>query len=149
LIKYFDHDKLKVLVDYITVMPELDEQKRGHKYPFLAAEIFNCEINQVLDKFFEAPVKVKPLPAIAAESAPEATDSSVTKDEEEVKKEGDEKIKTEDDEEVKKEDGEEKATEEDKKEGEDAKEVKKDEEATEKAKDQEATDKVEGAKDLE
>jgi len=45
LIKYFDHDKLKVLVDYITVMPEKDEQKRGHKYPFIAGEIFNCEIN--------------------------------------------------------------------------------------------------------
>ena len=58
LIKYFDHDKLKVLIDYITVMPtEEDGHARGHKYPFLAGEIFNCEINQVLDKFFEAPVK--------------------------------------------------------------------------------------------
>lgn len=41
-------------------MPEKDEQNRGHKYPFIAGEIFNCEINQILDKFFEAPVKVKP-----------------------------------------------------------------------------------------
>lgn len=88
LIKYFDHDKLKVLVDYITVMPEKDEQKRGHKYPFVAGEIFNCEINQILDKFFEAPVKVKPQPALApSESGTEISDSAVTKDEEDEKKE--------------------------------------------------------------
>ena len=86
LIKYFDHDKLKVLVDYITVMPEKDEQKRGHKYPFIAGEIFNCEINQILDKFFEAPVKVKPQPALTpSESTTDAGDSSVTKDESEKK----------------------------------------------------------------
>lgn len=59
LIKYFDHDKLKVLVDYITVMPDEDAgYQRGRKYPFLSGEIFNCEINGILDKFFEAPVKV-------------------------------------------------------------------------------------------
>merc|ERR1712086_613063 len=87
LIKYFDHDKLKVLVDYITVMPELDEQKRGHKYPFIAGEIFNCEINQILDKFFEAPVKVKPAPALTpSESATEVTDTSVTKEDDDDKK---------------------------------------------------------------
>jgi len=39
----------------MTVMPEADEHNRGHKYPFLSLEIFNCEINQVLSKFFEAP----------------------------------------------------------------------------------------------
>jgi len=46
LIKYFDHDKLKVLIDYITVMPDKDAgHSRGHKYPFISGEIFNCEIN--------------------------------------------------------------------------------------------------------
>lgn len=60
LIKYFDHDKLKVLIDYITVMPSKEDgHNRGHKYPFIAGEIFNCEINQILDKFFEAPIRVK------------------------------------------------------------------------------------------
>lgn len=63
LIKYFDHEKLTVLIDYITVMPtKEDGHNRGHKYPFIAGEIFNCEINQILDKFFEAPIKVKPAP---------------------------------------------------------------------------------------
>ena len=46
LIKYFDHDKLKILIDYITVMPSKDDgHNRGRKYPFLTGEIFNCEIN--------------------------------------------------------------------------------------------------------
>ena len=139
LIKYFDHDKLKVLVDYITVMPEVDEQKRGHKYPFLAAEIFNCEINQVLDKFFEAPVKVKPQPAIAADSA---TDSSVTKDgEEEEKKEGAEE-KADDDTEKKDEAKEDAATEE-KKDGEKPSDDK------EETKAEKSPEKEEGATNLE
>lgn len=51
---------MKTLIDYITVMPTKDDgHNRGHKYPFISGEIFNCEINQILDKFFEAPVKVK------------------------------------------------------------------------------------------
>ena len=44
------------MVDLITVMPPEDaSQNRGHKFPFLASEIFNCELNTVLEKFFEAP----------------------------------------------------------------------------------------------
>lgn len=61
LIKFFDHDKLKTLIDYITVMPKEDSgYARGRKYPYITGEIFNCEINQILDKFFEAPVKAQP-----------------------------------------------------------------------------------------
>ena len=26
-----------------------------NRFPFIASEIFNCEINQILDKFFEQP----------------------------------------------------------------------------------------------
>jgi len=56
LIKYFNHDKLKKLIDYITVEPREDvSHARGHKYPFLSGEIFNCELSQILEKFFEAP----------------------------------------------------------------------------------------------
>ncbi len=62
LISYFDHERLAKLVEYITVMPPLDaDHQRGHKFPFIASEIFNCEINQILDKFFEAPEKKKPV----------------------------------------------------------------------------------------
>lgn len=81
LIKYFDHDKLTVLIDYITVMPtKEDGHNRGHKYPFIAGEIFNCEINQILDKFFEAPVKVKPAPETAAEDDEEMKDEAEKED---------------------------------------------------------------------
>ena len=81
LIKYFDHDKLKVLIDYITVMPtEEDGQGRGHKYPFLAGEIFNCEINQVLDKFFEAPVKAQPEAEVKEEEETEDKKEEDTED---------------------------------------------------------------------
>ena len=43
---------MKKLVDFITVMPEEDEHKRGHKYPFVAAEIFNAEVMALIDQFF-------------------------------------------------------------------------------------------------
>ena len=47
------------LIEYITVVPKEDEQQRGHKYPFLAQEIFACEKREVLDLFFQPPVKKK------------------------------------------------------------------------------------------
>lgn len=56
LIKYFDHEKLQVLIDYITVVAdEKDGASRGRKYPFLVDQIFSCEIEEMLRKFFEAP----------------------------------------------------------------------------------------------
>jgi len=55
LIKYLDRERIKQLIDLITVMPEIDEHKRGHKYPFVANEVFNCDIQEVIDKFFIAP----------------------------------------------------------------------------------------------
>jgi hypothetical protein len=83
LIKYFDHDKLKVLIDYITVMPSKEDgHNRGHKYPFIAGEIFNCEINQILDKFFEAPVRVKP------EESQESSSNMAAPADDEEKEEG-------------------------------------------------------------
>jgi hypothetical protein len=52
----FTHQKLARLVDYITQMPPDDcSHDRGHKYPFLASEIFSCELPQIMEKFFEAP----------------------------------------------------------------------------------------------
>lgn len=39
--------------------PEDADKNRGHKFPFLASEIFNCELNTVLEKFFEAPKPVE------------------------------------------------------------------------------------------
>jgi hypothetical protein len=31
------------------------------RFPFICSEIFNCEINSILDKFFDAPEKAKKL----------------------------------------------------------------------------------------
>jgi hypothetical protein len=61
LLQYFTHEQLKKLIDFITVMPPEDAtHARGHKYPFLSSEIFNCELNTVLEKFFEAPEPPQP-----------------------------------------------------------------------------------------
>lgn len=49
------------MIDFITVMPDKEDgHNRGRKYPFITGEIFNCEINQILDKFFEAPPPIQP-----------------------------------------------------------------------------------------
>lgn len=61
-------DSIKQLIDYITIMPEdVSDQKRCHKfkifhhyiltirhtrYPFLASEIFEADIAQILNPFF-------------------------------------------------------------------------------------------------
>ena len=56
LLKYFDQDKLKTLIDYITVMPrEEDGPDRCRKYPFISAEILAFGIPPILDRFFEGP----------------------------------------------------------------------------------------------
>lgn len=46
-----DKKNVKKLIEYITKEPTEDEHKRGHKYPFMSAEILNAEINKVLDFF--------------------------------------------------------------------------------------------------
>lgn len=59
LIGWFDHDKLKVLIDFISTMPPTDaSEARNFKHPFTASEIFATELNPVFEKFFEAPVEV-------------------------------------------------------------------------------------------
>lgn len=56
LLAFFTHDKIKDLIDLITMMPpENASHSRGHKHPFLAAEIFGCETPLIFEKFFEAP----------------------------------------------------------------------------------------------
>ena len=55
LIEFFDHEKLKILIKYITVMPtEADGHDRGRKYPFVSGEILGCENHvRILEKLFE------------------------------------------------------------------------------------------------
>lgn len=71
-----------MLIDYITVMPTVEDgHDRGHKYPFIAGEIFNCEINQILDKFFEPPMRALPTPP--PEEEKEKSDGEKKEDDEE------------------------------------------------------------------
>lgn len=58
----FKHDKLRQLIDLITVHPPPEaDHNRGHKWPFVASEIFSFELTQIMDKFFEAPeIAVEP-----------------------------------------------------------------------------------------
>jgi len=46
-----DKNNVKKLIEYITKEPTEDEHKRGHKYPFISAEILNAEISKILDFF--------------------------------------------------------------------------------------------------
>jgi len=56
LVNWFTHDKLKVLIDFISTMPPTDAtEARNYKLPFTASEIFATELNPVFEKFFEAP----------------------------------------------------------------------------------------------
>ena len=52
LIEYFDRNKIKRLLDYTIKEPEVDEQERGYKFPFLCSQIFGLEIDKMIDHFF-------------------------------------------------------------------------------------------------
>jgi len=52
LIKFLKRDRLKQLIDYITTMPEEDDQKTGHKFPFVVNELFSLDNSKINDKFF-------------------------------------------------------------------------------------------------
>lgn len=55
LVKWIsDRKRVKQLIDLITVMPEEDEHKRGHKYPFVVYEIFNSEVQEIINVFFKS-----------------------------------------------------------------------------------------------
>jgi len=46
-----DKTNIKKLIEFITKEPTENEHKRGHKYPFMSAEILNAEISKILDLF--------------------------------------------------------------------------------------------------
>jgi hypothetical protein len=67
VIKYFNHEKLSEMLDYIIKMPPTEcSHDRGHKYPFTVSELFACEISQINELFFtaappQAPKKAAPI----------------------------------------------------------------------------------------
>lgn len=48
----FDQEKVKLLLDYIIKFPKEDDYKIGYKFPFIASEILNCDIDKILNYFF-------------------------------------------------------------------------------------------------
>ena len=52
LLKYFQKDKIKILIDFIIKEPEEDNFEKGHKFPFLCCEIFKSGNDELLNQFF-------------------------------------------------------------------------------------------------
>jgi hypothetical protein len=51
LIKFFTKDKIKSLINYIIKEPKEDNQLTGHKFPFVASELLNCDEQSISDFF--------------------------------------------------------------------------------------------------
>ena len=49
--KYFDKNKIKQLIKYITVEPKNDDYLKGHKYPYVASEMLKSECDFIQDLF--------------------------------------------------------------------------------------------------
>ena len=45
------NEAIRKLIDYATKMPESDDQKVGHKYPFNAAELLSCDNSGIIERF--------------------------------------------------------------------------------------------------
>ena len=44
------NEAIRKLIDYATKLPESDDQKIGHKYPFNAAELLSCDNNGIMER---------------------------------------------------------------------------------------------------
>ncbi len=51
LIKFFTKEKIKSLINYIIKEPKEDNQLTGHKFPFVASELLNCDEQSISDFF--------------------------------------------------------------------------------------------------
>ena len=51
LLKFLSKDKIKSLINYIIKEPTEDDQLKGHKFPFVASELLNCDIDNISDLF--------------------------------------------------------------------------------------------------
>ena len=51
LINFFNKDKIKEMLNYIT-KEQADEQEKGYKFPFLCSQIFGLEIEDLMKYFF-------------------------------------------------------------------------------------------------
>lgn len=49
--KYFNKDKIKQLIKYITIEPEEDDLLKGHKFPYVASEMLKNSSDEIMDLF--------------------------------------------------------------------------------------------------
>ena len=49
--KYFDKNKIKLLIKYVIEEPENDDYLRGHKFPFIASEMLKSANDRIQDMF--------------------------------------------------------------------------------------------------
>ena len=49
--KYFNKDKIKQLIKYITIEPEEDDHLKGHKFPYVASEMLKNSSEEIMDLF--------------------------------------------------------------------------------------------------
>ncbi len=59
LIEFFDKDKIKCLINYIIKEPKEDNDLIGHKFPFVASEILNCEEEKILYYFLNTKSEIE------------------------------------------------------------------------------------------
>eukprot|EP00340_Litonotus_pictus_P010305 CAMPEP_0170516470 /NCGR_PEP_ID=MMETSP0209-20121228/2667_1 /TAXON_ID=665100 ORGANISM="Litonotus pictus, Strain P1" /NCGR_SAMPLE_ID=MMETSP0209 /ASSEMBLY_ACC=CAM_ASM_000301 /LENGTH=952 /DNA_ID=CAMNT_0010801359 /DNA_START=54 /DNA_END=2912 /DNA_ORIENTATION=- len=52
LIDYFSFEQITKLLDYMIKEPVEDDHKTGHKYPFIACEVLNCNVERLSEMFF-------------------------------------------------------------------------------------------------
>jgi hypothetical protein len=50
---FFNKEKVKSLLKYVMLEPKEDEHNKGHKFPFVAAEILSCETMRIHELFLE------------------------------------------------------------------------------------------------
>ena len=48
-VKYFNRDKIKQLIKYITTLPKKDDHNNGYKYPFIASEMLRTANERIKD----------------------------------------------------------------------------------------------------
>ena len=53
LLDYLDKNKIKQMIDYITIEPSEDDQLKGHKFPFVCSQLFNVEETKIMNYFLK------------------------------------------------------------------------------------------------
>ena len=53
LVNFFDFNRMCLLIDYITKFPIKEDSKLGYKFPFVSCEVLCCNIDSMINMFFQ------------------------------------------------------------------------------------------------